>query len=365
MKNLKSVVFDLFLTVAAFSLAFLLISFTSQNYNLVLISVDSLRPDHLDTFGYNKKNTPNIDGLASQSVIFPKSYTIYPSTVGSYYSLLTGNSYLIDNELAVLNFIKDFDAKKNSEYTNMTSYFKKNGYETSAFVSNPKLNKKIFETSFNEFIFDDNSQSLTKSALAKVENLADKRFFLWLDFTLESQVVDKATVEERLLSCQDEFWTEAGIKERVDEYDLRLKEIDQKIGQLLEVMNKKGIDKNTVFVVYSDKGETFDPRYYGLSKTVYESDVKNVLIVKKPKQLAKVTVDKPVDNSQVSKLLTSMAMNNDKPLQELQKLVENKLIFFRLSYGKNLKLGVTDQKYKYIYNLATDSCLPEKDASEF
>src|SRR5262249_47902471 len=60
------------------------------NGPIVLISVDSLRPDHLSTYGYATGKTPAIDRLAADGVVFERAYAHSPQTLPSHASLLTG-----------------------------------------------------------------------------------------------------------------------------------------------------------------------------------------------------------------------------------------------------------------------------------
>ncbi|MBI5127219.1 sulfatase-like hydrolase/transferase [Candidatus Roizmanbacteria bacterium] len=360
MRKIKVLVSDLLLMILAFFSALVLLITANQNYNVVFISVDSLRPDHLGAYGYKQKTSPNIDNLAESSTVFSNFYSIYPSSVGSYYSLFTGNNYIVGNELSVLKFIEDFDTKKNSEYTNLTTSFKKNGYNTFAFVSNPKLQKEIFKTGFDEFVLEKNDSLDMDKAIEKVKTSEKKSFFLWVDFNLGQKDDNQVLFEEKLFNCPNDYWTEVDVEEKIKEYDQNISKIDSKIGKLVKYIKEAGLEKNTLIVIYSDKGENFDPRYFGLSKTLYNSDTKSVLIVKDPKKQEKETVKGLVDNSIVFNLLQSLTGK-----VQPQEFVEDKSVFARLSYGKNLKLAVTNKKYKYIYNLVTDGCLPEKDASEF
>ena len=58
-------------------------------------------------------------------------------------------------------------------------------------------------------------------------------------------------------------------------------------------------------------------------------------------------------------------LENSKTMKKVDEFVNSGLTFFRISYGRNLKVGVSDNEFKFIYNLTTDGCLPERDASEF
>src|SRR3954465_2947315 len=57
---------------------------------VILISIDTLRADHLPIYGYTKVRTPNIDALAGQSVVFDRAYSHAPQTLPAHASILSG-----------------------------------------------------------------------------------------------------------------------------------------------------------------------------------------------------------------------------------------------------------------------------------
>jgi predicted AlkP superfamily pyrophosphatase or phosphodiesterase len=58
---------------------------------VILISVDTLRADHLPAYGYRQVETPNIDGLRRDSVLFERVYSHCPMTLPSHVSMFTGS----------------------------------------------------------------------------------------------------------------------------------------------------------------------------------------------------------------------------------------------------------------------------------
>src|SRR5438477_5164345 len=57
---------------------------------IILISIDTLRADHLPAYGYNRIKTPAIDGLAQDGIVFERAYSHSPQTLPSHVSMLTG-----------------------------------------------------------------------------------------------------------------------------------------------------------------------------------------------------------------------------------------------------------------------------------
>ncbi len=59
------------------------------NLNIILITVETLRPSHLSLYGYNKKTSPEIDKLAQESIVFFNAIAAAPSTCPSIASIMT------------------------------------------------------------------------------------------------------------------------------------------------------------------------------------------------------------------------------------------------------------------------------------
>ena len=58
--------------------------------NVVMISIDTLRADHLSAYGYERETSPHIDALAERGVLFQHAYSHSPKTAPSHMSILTG-----------------------------------------------------------------------------------------------------------------------------------------------------------------------------------------------------------------------------------------------------------------------------------
>jgi len=67
---------------------------------VIIISIDTLRADHLPAYGYTSVATPNIDAIAKDSIVFENAYSHVPLTLPSHVSMLTG---LLPAETGVRN----------------------------------------------------------------------------------------------------------------------------------------------------------------------------------------------------------------------------------------------------------------------
>jgi len=96
---------------------------------VILISIDTLRADHLAAYGYTKGRTPNIDALVRDSVVFDRAYAHAPQTLPSHTSILTG-------QLPFEHGVRDnigFTVKP--DQVTLASLFKTKGYGAGGFVS--------------------------------------------------------------------------------------------------------------------------------------------------------------------------------------------------------------------------------------
>ena len=101
-----------------------------ENAPVILISIDTLRADHLPLYGYTKVATPHIDALRADGILYDNAYSHCPMTLPSHVSLLTG---LLPTEHEVRNNLGyTFDAIK---HPTLPQKLKERGYATGAAVS--------------------------------------------------------------------------------------------------------------------------------------------------------------------------------------------------------------------------------------
>src|SRR5947207_1577846 len=101
---------------------------TGKPANVVVITIDTLRPDHLGCYGYKQIRTPNIDALAAGGVRFERAYTSVPVTLPSHTTIFTGT-------YPIYSGMHDFAANKlNPTQPTLASVLKEHGYVTGAVV---------------------------------------------------------------------------------------------------------------------------------------------------------------------------------------------------------------------------------------
>ncbi len=220
-------------------------------YNVLLVTIDTLRADHLPIHGYAKVSTPGLDALASESLVFKNAIAHVPLTMPSHTSMLTGllppthgvpenGSYILDPKVTTLQGI-----------------LAANGYATAAFISSFALDgrwglAKDFATYFDNFSipdFHEGNQWQTQRRGAETEAEAarwltahkDGRFFAWVHLYDPHQPYDPPEpFRSRYPSNQ---------------YDAEIAYTDEIVGRLLARLKELGVFERTLVVLTSDHGE--------------------------------------------------------------------------------------------------------------
>ena len=158
--------------------------------NVLVITIDTLRADHLGCYGYKDAHTPNIDALAGDGARFERAYTPVPITLPSHTVIFTGT-------YPTASGIHDFSANRLGAQSNtMASLLKDKGYATGAVVASAVLDSRFglnrgFDFYYDHFDFNRLEESnldemerpanvVTDVALDWLGQNADKRFLFWM-----------------------------------------------------------------------------------------------------------------------------------------------------------------------------------------
>jgi membrane-anchored protein YejM (alkaline phosphatase superfamily) len=176
-KRQKIFIIPLF-SIIVISIIFLKLQGSPQP-NILLITTDALRPDHLGCYGYKRDTSPNIDKLAEEGVKFTQAITQGPWTGPSITSFFTSTypnmHLLIPGELISYCL--------NPAALPLTKFLKDLNYITALFVDHSLINKYIrkFKDNFDIYIqIDENNPVLlTQLTIEWLRKNQNKKFFLW------------------------------------------------------------------------------------------------------------------------------------------------------------------------------------------
>lgn len=210
--------------------------------SVILISVDTLRADHLSCYGYRKIQTTAIDSIAKGGTLFTQVNAQVPLTLPSHVSLFT-STYPFSNG------VEDNGEVLRPNATTLAGVLKVHGYSTGAFIGGFALDRRfglnqgfdVYDSPFGT-ILTRPGEAVTKSAEAWLDKKHAAPFFLFL------HLYDLHTPYRLSVEAQKRF---AG-----DGYDAELLYVDRTLGQFLNFLRKKDLFKNTLIVFISDHGES-------------------------------------------------------------------------------------------------------------
>lgn len=298
--------------------------------NVVVIVVDTLRSDHVSSYGYERRTTPNIDALAARGRRYSDVHSTAPWTLPSHASLFTGKFPFEHGAEAR----KDADGRFHDAWpleesqTTLAEVLEAEGYETAAFVANAGY---VTERTGLHQGFDEFSSHRMKGDEVVAEALewidgTDGPFFAFLnlmDAHRKYNVAPLPDAAERGLPsppegdmgelldklCLQVLGTDQPpppelVRAAIDAYDLGIANADRSIGTLVAALQQRGLDGNTLYVVVSDHGEYFGEHDLAEhSKDVYEPALRIPLIVVPPQSTTGKVEGEPVSIADVPRFV--------------------------------------------------------------
>jgi len=267
----------LWLACIPISISFTLVGCNGKSRNLLLITVDTLRADRLGCYGYAKAETPNIDELSREGVMFENVRAAAPLTLPSHSTMMTGQYPLTNGMRNNL-----FDKLQENSPT-LAKILKAQGWRTGAVIGAYVLHSKFglaqgFDYYEDQIITDDISRTSgypERSAESVADlgiewlkiNAPKGRFFLWLHFyDPHAPYIPPEPYRSKFAAST---------------YDGEVAYVDSQLGRVFEEMKRIGIDKQTAIILVGDHGEGLGEhgeRFHGL--LTYDSTLKVPLVVR-------------------------------------------------------------------------------------
>lgn len=239
-----------------------------DRFNLLLITIDTLRTDRLSCYSPEHLKTPNIDSLAAKSVIFTRAFAHTSTTLPSHTNILLGTTPLYHGVHDNLNF------KVGDEYLTLAEHLKQDGYSTGAFVGAFPLDARFglsqgFDTYDGDF--GSTSSGFVVSAERPAEIVVDKAlewlhqrrapWFLWI------HCYDPHDPYEPPEPFKTKYSTSL--------YDGEVAYVDHAMKKLLQHLEDNNLYENTVIVFTGDHGESLGEHgemthgYFAYNSTIW------------------------------------------------------------------------------------------------
>jgi arylsulfatase A-like enzyme len=305
----------------AATLALLLLSSCghgSRRPNLILFSVDTLRPDRLGAYGSDRGATPAIDWLASTGILFENAYSQAPKTAPSHMTLFTG---LYPEAHGVENWIEGENPRLSEGVPTLASILAAHGYETRALTGFGHLRPELgFDRGFSDYRSGGDVIALLRGTEQTLEELAARRaagddqpFFLFLHtYEVHDPYVAPASYlapyvdpaySGRIIGTRIElelrvgsdwakqhelYWSlvdkesSADLSHLQDLYEAAIAFTDGQIANLIHSLRELDLEDDTIVVFLSDHGEEFGEHGGFLHETLHEEVLRVPLIVKIP-----------------------------------------------------------------------------------
>ncbi len=279
---------------------------------VILVSLDTVRADHLSLYGYPRPTTPNLEKLATRAAVFTDAMSHAPYTLPSHMSMMTG----LYPRAHDVRFATDVLA---SAHVSVAESLRAAGFRTGAFTDDGFVNSAFGFSQGFEF-YDDipNEGAALNNGFRRyggrlhdwIRRHRDERFFLFVHsfdchgpYQVEPRYREalagtRAVVPKNAATPAEweyakavrahrylELPKHASLEEVIDLYDATIRFVDEQIGKLVALLDELGLFEDTLLIITSDHGESFLDHdvYLGHGLLLYEEEVHVPLIVKFPR----------------------------------------------------------------------------------
>lgn len=284
------------------------------DYNVVIILMETLRPDHLGCYDYPVKTSPNIDKLAAESAVFENAFAQSSQSLISAASLLTGL-------YPPSNGIVGVGARLAEDIPTIAGEFQRRGYKTAAYTAGFFLNRGFgLDSGFDTY--DDSKDfgtlaDVLPGAVQWLRSNKKEKFLLLvhgydahapyrapkeflakfrggytgqlagvpLDYHLADRVWQDGIYEDFRLKKKVAKLAKADVDYIVSQYDGAVLYADAQVGKLLAELETQGLTKKTLVLFMASAGEALMDRGSIISSFhggLYEEGLRVPLIIRVP-----------------------------------------------------------------------------------
>ena len=328
-----------------------------QDYNVLLITLDTTRADHLPAYGYSGVKTPNLDRLAEESTVFEDAISHVPLTLPSHTTMLTGLLPIANGVRDNAGFFVD------QKITTITELLKQKGYATSAFVSSFVLDSRWqldqgFDLYFDNFNLAEFKELNPQEAQRPADETAGEffewiqshkggRFFSWIHFYDPHEPYNPPEPYKSLYASSL--------------YDGEIAYMDENIGKVLQKLEDLDLKDHTIIIVAGDHGESLGQHdeithamfVYNATQHVplmvhvpggHKQRIKEVVrlmdIAPTVADLTKVSFPEPIQGVSLLPLMNGQ--------EKSKRFAYSESLYPELHYGWSPVVAITTGQYKFI-----------------
>ncbi|UCG32110.1 MAG: sulfatase [Phycisphaerales bacterium] len=386
-------------------------------FNVILISVDTLRADHLNCYGYQKRRlSRNIDALAADGILFENCITSSPWTTPAHMTMLTSLYPTAHGITQTVKELRDsleqeaqFNRLPDSRLT-LAEVLKANGYATGAFTGGGTMDPRIgFDQGFDRYA--SSMHKLHNYSMREmnewIDHHAERPFFLfWHTFEVHPPYIDGTYLDEvlppetaaevrgflqdterrftyRAPTLDEQYNTVERSKTFLNDkqiynaevcealYDGGIASMDSWLGDFLRRLRLRGLYDRSLIILTSDHGEEFEDHLRGAiyaahGHSVYDEMVRVPLIIKLPhRQFAGMRITSTarmidlmptvLDVLGIRRRPKDMQGLSLRPLWEQPDTPHGRLAVSEALAAMSEKKAVRTERYKFMYSLDPDT----------
>ncbi len=281
--------------------------------NVLFISVDTLRADHLGCYGYSRPTSPNIDAFARSGALFTNAATEKGSTWPSLTSIHTG-------EYPITHGVRRNGDMLAPSHLTIAEMLHARGFRTLAALSNMSdAPNRGFDVKHltdraggSQAEWDDDAARFTAKWIKDLQG--EQPFFAWVHFMEPHKPYKAPPPYDKVFDPDyrgpivgnDELdrYTLEGVQPSPADlahvfalYDGQIQDTDRRVGDVLRALDESGRAANTLVVFFSDHGEElFDHQHYAYhSCSMYDGVMRIALAMRWPGHVAPKTIDWQVE----------------------------------------------------------------------
>lgn len=373
--------------------------------NVILIGIDTLRADHLGSYGYKRDTSPNIDKFAQTGVLFVNAFSQSNKTTPSFMSMFTS---LYPSDHGVITVLSSNNkgpiVKINDSIVTLPQILKNYGYKTYGMITSTQLAGELgFDRGFD--LYEKGSAYASRDKLISlIAKIKSEKFFIFFhdngphdpyipaapfDRYYQVSPFGKSLVEnydanpEGVLPIDDEdtvevkskkmrdnkritsesFWSKVDgenpthVSDLIALYDGEIKHLDEFIGRLAEVLEKNKLLENTIIIFTADHGEEFGEHGQFKHNQLYNELIQVPLIVSWQKIEGKKEIAQKVRTVDIMPtLLDLLGISFDTPQRGISLLpfiydqsnLKDLLIISMQELGGELSKSYITDNYKFI-----------------
>jgi len=376
----------------------------NQNYNVIFITVDTLRYGNLSMNGYGRHTSGNIDDFAEQCLVFNRAFAqssfTPPSHASMFTSRIVSNHKLyswnkLDDRAVTMAEIFANEGFKTAAFTNMSLLSEQNlgqGFQTkveSFFNLSNCLSERIMynlDTEYNNFF---TGHEINEMFLKWLKSDRGDPFFVWLHYWDVHRPFAQDEQYELLYSDQNFSsrkigrnlshynlreknikslgFTDADLRYLKDRYDAGIYTFDLMFRDLLASLKEIGVFDNSIIVLTADHGESLMEReemFFAHDPYLYNEVINVPLIIKLPGEHKKVEFDEPVMLIDLLPTLMKYLNIEDRyrintdgralDLADNADVIEDNRNIVSECFGWRKKRSVVIDNVKYIYDFEKD-----------